>query len=740
VAAFLHRLGRGAFRWRWFVVVLWVGVLGGVGFAASKAPSPPDTGLSIPGTESQQASDLMQQRFGATGGGAVAQIVFVAPNGQKITAAADRAAVEKIVTTVAGGPQVASTLDPFAANAVSKDASTAYAAVSYKVVAKDLTGASKNALENAIKQGRTAGLTVEIGGSALTVQPSAGGATEVIGVGAAAIILLITFGSLAAAGLPLISALIAVGTGSAGILALGKTLGLSSTTSALATMLGLAVGIDYALFIVSRYREERAKGSEPREAAGVAVGTAGSAVVFAGMTVVIGLAGLSVVGVPMLTKMGLAAAATVVVAVLVSLTMVPALLGFWPNAVLSRRVRRGKKAGHGDKLNAGAHWARGVLRLPVPVLLLGVIGLGALALPTTALHLGNQDNGTLPTSNTERRAYDDLAKAFGPGFNGPLTIVVNARGATDPKTAVAQIDRAIASTAGVVSVSAARYNTAGDTAVFTAVPSTGPSDQKTTDLVHAIRAERTALTSGTGATFAVTGATALDIDSAQKVQHALPIYLAVVVGLAVLLLLAVFRSVLVPLKAAFGFVLSVLAALGAVVAVFQQGHLASLLGVHQTGPIMTLMPIFMVGIIFGLAMDYEVFLVSRIREAHVHGEPARQAVVSGFRNSARVVVAAALIMTAVFSGFIGAGSALIKMIGFGMAVAVLLDAFVVRLALVPAVLALLGDRAWRLPRWLNKILPRVDIEGQALSRTPTGAATTGRESVDETDDRTSAPV
>jgi RND superfamily putative drug exporter len=729
VATFLYRLGRGAFRWRWFVVVLWVGVLGGVGFAAAKAPSAPDTGLTIPGTESQQASDLIKARFGATsGGGAYAQIVFAAPSGQKITASAEKAVVEEIVTEVAGGSQVASTVDPFQANAVSKDASTAYAAVSYKVAAADLTDATKNTLESAITQGKAAGLTVEIGGNALTVQPSAGGATEGIGIAAAAIILLITFGSLAAAGLPLLSALIAVGTGSAGIIALGKALGLSDTTSALATMLGLAVGIDYALFIVSRYREERAKGHEPREATGLAVGTAGSSVVFAGLTVVIGLAGLSVVGVPMLTKMGLAAAATVVIAVFVSLTMVPALLGFWPNAVLSRRVRRGKKkaAHHAGRLNGGARWARGVLRLPIPVLLLGIIGLGALALPTTALHLGNQDNGTLPTSNTERRAYDQLGKAFGPGFNGPLTIVVDATGAKDPKAAVTQIEHTLASTSGVVSVSAARYNTAGNTALVTVIPSTGPSDSKTTDLVHAIRAERAALTSATGATFAVTGATALDIDTAQKVQHALPIYLAVVVGLAILLLLVVFRSVLVPLKAAFGFVLSVIAALGAVVAVFQQGHLANLLGVHQTGPIMTLMPIFMVGIIFGLAMDYEVFLVSRIREAYVHGEPPRQAIVSGFRNSARVVVAAALIMTAVFSGFIGANNALIKMIGFGMAIAVLLDAFVVRLALVPATLALLGDRAWRLPRWLNKVLPRVDVEGQALSRR-TQAATVAAE-------------
>jgi RND superfamily putative drug exporter len=746
VATFLYRLGRGAFRWRWLVVVLWVGVLGGVGAAAAAAPSAPDTGFSIPGTESQQASDLMQQRFaGASGSGAYAQIVFVAPHGEKVTAAADQAAISRIVASVGSGSQVASAADPFRAKTVSADGSTAYAAVSYKVAAASLTSATKAALTSAVTQGQAAGLTVEVGGNALTVQPAAGGATEGIGIAAAALILLLTFGSLAAAGLPLITALVAVGVGSAGIIALGKTFGLSETTTALATMLGLAVGIDYAVFIVSRFREERAKGNEPHEAAGLAVGTAGSSVVFAGLTVVIGLAGLSVVGVPMLTKMGLAAAATVAVTVLVALTLVPALLGFWPNAVLSRKLRKARRRGHAapalvGRLNGGARWAKGVLRLPVPVLLIGVVGLGALALPATALHLGNQDNGTLPVSNTERRAYDDLAKAFGPGVNGPLTIVVDASQAADPKAAVAAIDKAIGSTAGVVSVSAARYNTAGNTAVFSAIPSTGPSDRKTTDLVHAIRDGRAAITAGTGATFMVTGATALDIDSAQKVQGALLPYLAVVVGLAFVLLLLVFRSVLVPLKAAVGFVLSVLAALGAVVAVFQEGHLAALLGVHQTGPIMTLMPIFMVGIIFGLAMDYEVFIVTRIREAYVHGDDPRTAIVSGFNASARVVAAAALIMTAVFSGFIGADNALIKMIGFGMATAVLLDAFVVRMALVPATLALLGGRAWWMPRWLHRALPRVDVEGEALNRrrAELAAVAAGHASAESEEDAVSA--
>ncbi|MEV5534795.1 MMPL family transporter [Streptomyces prunicolor] len=717
MATLLYRLGRVAFRWRWFVTLLWVAVLGAVGFAAVKAPAAPDDGFTMPGIESQRAFDLLEQRFpGTAADGASARIVFVAPNGEKVTATENKAAIEKLVTAAADGAQVASAVDPFAAKAVSKDASTAYSTVTFKVTADDLTGAAKTHLERAIDTARDAGLTVEVGGDALATQPAAGGSAEAIGIAIAAVVLLITFGSLAAAGLPLLTAILGVGISMSAVLALGSAFGLSETTGTLATMLGLACGIDYALFVVSRYREEREKGHAPREAAGLAAGTAGSAVVFAGLTVVIALAGLSVVGIPMLTKMGLAAAGAVLLSVLISLTLVPAVLGFWPNAVLSRRERKkGTRRGNGE--NGGSRWSRIVVRRPIPVLLLGVIGLGAMALPALDLQLGMPGDEAKSTSTTERRAYDDLAQGFGPGFNGPLTIVVDAKTADDAKSAVATVSKEIAATDGVVSVSPARFNSAGDTAVFSATPATSPTDERTKQLVQTIRDERSDIESkASGASFEVTGTTALNIDVAQKVQDALIPYLALVVGLAIVLLLLVFRSLLVPLKAALGFLLSVLAALGAVVAVFQQGHGASLLGVDQTGPIMSLMPIFLVGIVFGLAMDYEVFLVSRMREAYVHGDGPGEAIVSRFRHSARVVVAAALIMMAVFSGFIGAGASMIKMIGFGLAVAVLFDAFVVRMAIVPAVLSLLGNKAWYLPSWLDRILPRMDVEGEALSR------------------------
>ena len=735
MATVLYRLGRLAFRRRWYVTILWVVILAALGFASAKAAEAPATTFSTPGVESQRAFDLIQQRFpGAQADGAVARVVFVAPDGQKITTGKDRAAVVRLVDEVSGGPQVASAVNPFQADAVSKDATTAYSTITYTVQANDLSDTAKKNLENAAAQARDSGLTVEIGGTALAAQPSAGGVGEILGVAIAAVVLLITFGSLAAAGLPLLTAILGVGISMTAITTLAATLGLSDTTGTLATMLGLACGIDYAVFVVFRYREERANGHSTEEAAGLAVGTAGSAVVFAGLTVVIALAGLSVVGIPLLTKMGLCAAGAVVIAVLIALTLVPALLGFWPRAVLSRRYKTTGRRIQGVAGNMGSRWAGFVLRHPWPVLLGTVVGLVVLALPVIGLRLGQSGDEAKSTATTERRAYDDLAKAFGPGFNGPLTVVVDLTDSAHPKAAAATVEKRIAAVPGVVSVSPVRFNSAGNTALFTAVPAEAPTSQKTVDLVHTIRDDRPAITAATpGATFEVTGTTALNIDVAQKVSGALIPYLIVVVGLAVLLLLLVFRSIVIPIKAAVGFLLSVLAALGCVVAVFQWGWGASLLGVETTGPIMSLMPIFLVGIVFGLAMDYEVFLVSRIREAYVHGSAAHASIATGFRYSARVVTAAALIMISVFAGFITAGDSMIKMIGFGLAIAVLFDAFIVRMAFVPAVLAILGERISWLPGWLDRLLPNVDIEGESLSRqhpasgsAPSGARGTAR--------------
>ncbi|MFJ2775358.1 MULTISPECIES: MMPL family transporter [unclassified Kitasatospora] len=713
MATFLYRLGRWAFLRRRLVTLLWVALLATAGVLAAKAPAAPDDGFAMPGTEAQKAFDLMEERFpGAKADGASARLVFVAPSGQKITATANQQAVERTVAELAHGEQVTGAVSPFQAGAVSEDGSTAYATVGYDAKPGALSTAATDALEQAAQHGRDAGLTVEIGGSALLPKSEMGGSSEAIGMALSALVLLITFGSLAAAGLPLLTAVVGVGLGIAAITALGSTLGLSSTTSTLAMMLGLAVGIDYAVFIVSRYRAELAEGHEPREAAARAAGTAGSAVVFAGLTVVIALAGLSVVGIPVLAKMGMAAAGTVVIAVLVALTLVPALLGFLGRRVLPRRIRNGGTVR--QRANGGARWARFVLRRPVAVLVGGVLGLGILAAPALDLRLGLPGDESKPTSTTQRRAYDLLSDGFGPGFNGPLSVLVDVKGVADPKAAADRVAKTVSGLPGVVSVTPAMFNRTGDTAVLTAVPSTGPAAAETKDLVHAIRGKAADLKTATGATVLVSGATAMNIDVSQKLTDALVPYLVVVVGLAVVLLLVVFRSVLVPLKAALGFLLSVAAALGAVVAVFQWGWLAGLIGVDQTGPVMSMMPIFMVGVVFGLAMDYEVFLVTRIREAYVHGEEPGEAVVTGFRHNARVVTAAAFIMISVFAGFIGMNEPMIKMMGLGLAAAVAFDAFVVRMAIVPAALALLGRRAWWLPRSLDRILPDIDVEGARL--------------------------
>ncbi|GGT78605.1 MMPL family transporter [Streptomyces lateritius] len=733
MATFLSSLGRFAFRRRGLIVLLWLLALVGAGFAASTAAAPPADTFSMPGTESQKAFDLLQHKFpDARADGAAARVVIRAPGAEKITSPARRAQVERLVSDLAKMPQVAGVPDPFKADAVSGDGTTTYAYVTYEAQATELTDAAHDGLTDAMERARSTGLVVEAGGDAVKIEQTMGGTGEQIGILISAVVLLLTFGSLVAAGMPLLTALIGVGIGISGITALGSTLGLSSTTSTLAMMIGLAVGIDYALFIVSRYRAEIAEGRERTEAASRAVGTAGSAVVFAGLTVIIALAGLAVVDVPMLTKMGLTAAGTVAVAVLVAITFVPALLGFAPVRVLARRDRgrhtgkplskrrqRGAAKREARRTpNLGARWAGLVLRHPVAVLLLGVVSLGTVAVPAAGLELGLPGEGTMAPQTTQRKAYDMLSDSFGPGFNGPLTVTVEAK---DAKKTAARVRTALEEIPGVAGVSPATANPSGDTALVNVIPDTGPADARTEDLVRSLRGMAGGLESRTGASeILVAGQTAMFIDFSQTLDDALLPYLGLVVGLAFLLLMVVFRSVLVPLKAALGFLLSVAAALGAVVAVFQWGWLADVIGVDQPGPVMSTMPIFMIGVVFGLAMDYEVFLVSRMREAYVHGARPGEAVVTGFRHSGRVVSAAAVIMTSVFSGFIMEDNDFVKMIGFGLATAVLFDAFVVRMAVVPALFALLGRSAWWLPRWLDRLLPNIDVEGEKLTPAPSG--------------------
>ena len=530
--------------------------------------------------------------------------------------------------------------------------------------------------------------------------------------------LAITLSSLLAAGLPLLTALIGVSLGMFGITAMSGAIEISETAPILATMLGLAVGIDYALFILSRHRQNLDDGLEPREAAAQATATAGSAVVFAGATVVIALVGLAVVNIPFLTVMGVAAAATVSLAVVIAVTLLPAMLGFGGKrfARLNRFLTKRPKHRAEGAPTFSTRYVKLITRRPLAVVLLGVAVLGTIAIPATHMRLGLPDDGASPTSSTERRAYDLLTEGFGPGFNGPLTAVVYAPEVPqDRQKELAQgVADEIKTFPGVAAVSEPAQNEAGDITVVSVTPRSGPASDETKELVSYMRAEAEQIPAKYGIDAYVTGTTAMNIDTNDKLAAALPKYIAVVVGLALILLTVVFRSVLVPIKAIAGFLLSIAASLGLVVWVFQDGNLNGLFDVAKAGPITSFLPVLLVGILFGLAMDYQVFLVSRMRENFVHSGRARESVIKGYAQSGRVVTAAAIIMISVFGAFVTDTDPVVKSIGLSLAFGVLADAFIVRMTLVPAVMTLLGKRAWWMPKRLERIVPDVDIEGESL--------------------------
>ena len=716
MATFLYRLGRLAFRRRRLFVMFWIVVLAAVGIGAGTVSGRTTEGFTLPGTQSQKAIDLLHKEFPqASADGATARIVFEAPKGQTLASGTNRTEIESLVAGLRNAPQVANVADPYAARLVSRDGTIAYTQVTYEVKQTDITGAARDALHHVADQGEKAGLTVNMGGNAVQGKAGAGPA-ELIGVAVAAVTLLITFGSLLAAGLPLLMAVAGVLTAVCVLTMATAVFDMSSSSSTLALMLGLAVAIDYALFIVSRYRGELRQGRAPEEAAGRALGTAGSAVVFAGLTVIIALAGLTVIGIKSLGTIGLAAAFAVAVAVLIALTLLPAVLGFVGERIMRGRLKsprlRALERGEGEAW--GVRWAKFVTRNPVKVLAVAVTALVVLAIPALSLKLTLPDDSMAAPGSSERITYDTITKGFGDGYNGPLMIVVDGRGSDDPKAAAADAATLLGRLPDVASVGPAAFNQGGDVAVISAVPKSSPSSQATRDLVSDIRGRGAGLHEDTGADLMVTGLTAVNVDASAKMGAALIPYLGVVVGLALILLLLVFRSILVPLKAALGFLLSVVATLGVVVAVFQWGWLADVFGVDQTAPIVSFLPIFLVGVVFGLAMDYEVFLVTRMREEYVHGAGPTEAVIAGFRHSARVVTAAALIMISVFAGFLLDDVPLIKSMGMGLASAVLFDALAVRMTIVPAVMALVGRRAWALPGWLDRFLPNVDVEGEKL--------------------------
>ncbi|WP_020143358.1 MMPL family transporter [Terracoccus sp. 273MFTsu3.1] len=714
MATLLYRIGRLAFGRRGVVTSAWfvlLAVLAGVLLTLGSAPT---SSVTIPGTESQRALEALAKEF-PQASGASGTVVVRAPEGQTVVAPAGKAVVDDVVARAGKVPGVVGALSPFDTKALSPDGRYGLVTVQFDRTADELTAEQRSAYE-ALGDGAPSGWAVAAGGEPLLATPEIG-STEGIGVLVALVVLVITFGSLVAAGMTMVNALIGVGVGMIGLLIVGHAVELSSVTPVLALMLGLAVGIDYSLFITSRYRHNLALGLERQEAAGRAVGTAGTAVVFAGLTVIIALAGLSVVGIPFLTAMGLAAAGTVLVAVLVAVTLLPALLGLAGDRVLSRRQRRADAAGTDldeGADNRGFAWGRFTVRHRVPVLLAGIVVLGAVALPAAGMRLALPDDGTAPAASSKRIAYDLISDGFGEGFNGRLVMVVHGDTQQQVQQATEGAAKAASGLSDVLAVAPGQTSADGRTTILAVIPRSGPTAEATFDLVRDLRSALAVTAGATGAEISVTGVTAVGVDVSDKLSAALPVYLLVVVGLGFVLLMLMFRSLLVPLTATLGFLLTIGAAFGATVAIFQWGWLSSLVGLDTAGPLVSFLPILLIGILFGLAMDYEVFLVSRMREDFVHGETAREAVVAGVGHGARVVVAAALIMMSVFAGFVLVEDPIIKSMGFALAFGVAVDAFVVRLSLVPAVMSFLGDRAWWLPRWLDRVMPNVDIEGEKL--------------------------
>ena len=560
------------------------------------------------------------------------------------------------------------------------------------------------------------------------------GPGEIIGLTVALLVLVLVLGSLVAAGLPLLVALLGVGVGLGGAMALTSVVEMNSTTPALALMLGLAVGIDYALFIVNRHRANLLHGMPLLESIARAVATAGSAVVFAGTTVVIALAALVLSGIPILAEMGVVAAATVAVAVLVAVTISPAVLRLMGTHVISRRAwhaagfsspgdasERARHAGDPEEEH-GSWFVRLVTRRPWLTVLGVVVLLGTASIPVASMRLGLPDGGSEPTGSSAYTAYSTIDEEFGPGMNGPVVAVAELPGTDSPRTdaevlhAQAEVVRVLTQVDGVASVVPFGVGDDTNTLAFQVVPTTGPADEETRQTLAGVATASGVLERHSGVEVGLTGQTVANIEISDRLAEALPTYLLVVVGLSLLILMVVFRSLVVPLVATGGFLLTVGAAFGVTTAVHQWGWLGSLFGVTQPGPLLSFMPIILIGVLFGLAMDYQMFLVSGMHEARAHGEDSRTAVRSGFVHGAKVVTAAAIIMTSVFLGFAYSHLVMVRPIGFGLAVGVLIDAVIVRMTLTPAVMHLLGDRAWYLPGWLDRLLPHFDVEGLELAR------------------------
>ncbi|MEU7046955.1 MMPL family transporter [Streptomyces eurythermus] len=707
-------LARWCHRHRLTVVLAWVGLLIGLGAAVGMVGSDFGNSPTSQNTDSARATALLQK--GASSAAGKSGRVVWQVKGGKVTDSAAEQPMADAVRKIGAAPGVASVSSPFTAagaRQISRDGTTAYATVSFEQGVSDARIARVKQLATAPE---SATLHIALNGQAFTVNPEPNAVADAMGIALAFVVLLFVFRAVWVAALPIITAIAGVGTSAVTVMLLSHVITLSDTTLTLGSLIGLGVGIDYALFIVNRHRSHLMAGMGVGESIAKSLNTSGRAVVFAGLTVVVALLGMLTLNVGIINGMAIGAAVTVILTVLAAITLLPALLGLIGPRVLNRRQRRAL-AGRRTQVvpEAGpspwGRWAERVQTRPKTFGVVALVVLAVLALPTLTLRLGASDDGNLPTTSTNRQAYDMIAKGFGPGFNGPLVLAAEAPTAAD-KAAEARLARAIEQVDGVADVSAVPMQKGQDVGVISVVPTTSPQSAETSDLIDHLRSDVIpAAEQGTSMKVYVGGPTAGNDDFASVLMGKLPLFVLVIAALGFLLLTVAFRSLLIPAVGALLNVLSIGVAFGAIVVVFQYGFGASLLGLGAAGPIESFVPILVVGIMFGLSMDYQVFLVSRMREEWAHTGDNQRAVRVGQTETGKVIAVAATIMVCVFGSFVFGGMRVISEFGVSLAVAVALDALLVRMVLVPALMHLCGRANWWLPRSLDRALPRVSVEG-----------------------------
>jgi putative drug exporter of the RND superfamily len=709
----LERIARWSYNHRWRMVLIWIATLIGINVIAGVAGAPYSNNFTLPGTDSQRAYDLLQNRFPQRSGD-TADIAFKATAG--VTDPAVQQRMERFFAAITKFNHVEGVASPYAKGGeqqISPGGQIGLARIQFDVTGDKVSVPEIKQMEALAARSEGQGLTIDLGGSVVTfAEFQTPGGAEAVALLAATFILLLTFGSLLAMGLPLMTALFGIGIGLAIVTLSAHFLTVPNFTPQLASMIGIGVGVDYALFIVTRYRQQLSDGMNPEQATVAAITTAGRAVLFAGTVVVISFLGILLMGFAFVQGIAVGGAASVLVTMLASITLLPAVLGFVGNSIdrfhLPHLLHRGETA---PRQSIWFRWSRVIQRRPWPVAILALLVLVALTVPLFSLRLGSADAGTGDKSRSSRRAYDLLSEGFGPGFNGPLLLAAALNSPKDAATLTA-VQKRLAQVPGIAGVTPPTLNPKGDAAVMQVFPTTSPQAAETTQLVHTLR-DRVipAATAGTGTDVLIGGLTAGTIDFADQSGRRLPVLIGVVLLLSFLLLVAVFRSIVVPAKAVVMNLLSIGASYGVVVAVFQWGWLKSVVGLTTTGPIEAWVPMMLFTILFGLSMDYEIFLLSRIREDYVKNRNNGLAVANGLASTARVITAAAAIMITVFLSFvIGFDERAIKLFGFGLAVAIFVDATLIRMVLVPATMELLGDANWWFPRWLGRLVPKISIE------------------------------